>query len=148
MPSGALAFGKNTTFKVYFNNTPWLVITKTWRVTEQAVEATDGINGEQRDRLQKVTQFYRCTFDCYDDGSSNNLQNLITNQLQEDAQLPDLPLSGGLIFTYPALAGARKAFVLKNCTMGPLDIGSSGRTTAINSALSFRAQYFAAVAAA
>jgi hypothetical protein len=137
-----LVYGRDTKFKVYFNNAPWPVVVKTWRVQEQAVEAADGVNGEQRDRLQKITNFYKCTFDCYDDGSTDTLENLIANQQNEDAQQPDLSLSGGLIFTYRGNAGRRKAFVLKSCSLGPLDMNSGGRTTALNHALSFRAQYF------
>lgn len=148
MANTLFVYGKNTKFLVYFNNTPWPVTTKTWGVQEQCVEAADGVNGEDRDRLQKITNYYTCSFECYEDGSSNTLQNLILNQQNEDAQLPPLALSGGLLFTFPGIGGVRLGFTLSGCSMGPLDMKSAGRTSAFMHSLKFRAQYFNPVATA
>lgn len=141
-----LISGKNTNFKVSWNQTIWGLYVKTWSVEEVAVEAEDGVNGEQRDRLQKITKYFRAMFDCYDDGSSQILQNLITNQANDDAYNPQLPLAGGILFNYQNATKA--AFVLNGCTMGPLKMNSPGRTERLNHALSLRAQYFATVTAA
>ena len=69
--------GKNTTFKAYWNAQVWTLAVKSWSIEEVAVEAEDGVNGEQRDRLQKITKYFKCTFDCWEDGSSQTLQNLL-----------------------------------------------------------------------
>jgi hypothetical protein len=148
MASGLIAYGRDTRFLVQFNGGRWPVLVKSWRVQEQAVEAADGVNGEQRDRLQKITQFYKAMFDCYDSGNENTLSNLIQNQSNEDAQLPDLPVAGGLLFTFRGNRGIRQAFTLKNGTLGPLDMNMGGRTSALNHALSYRFQYFTQIPAA
>lgn len=138
--------GKNTSFRLQWNQSVWGIYTKTWSIEEVAVEAEDGVNGEQRDRLQKITKYYRCLFDCYDDGSSQTLQNLIINQTNDDNYNPQLPLAGGVLFNYQNQT--RAAFVLNGCSMGPLKVSGPGRTERIMHALSFRAQYFATVPAA
>lgn len=139
--------GKNTQFRLQWNATVFTVYTKTWSVEEVAVEAEDGVNGETRDRLQKITKYYRANFDCYDDGSSQILQNLITNQANDDAYNPQLPLAGGVLFTYQT-GNSKAAFVLNGCTMGPLKVNNPGRTERVMHSLSLRAQYFAQVTAA
>lgn len=148
MATGLVVYGRDTKFRVYFNNSLWPVVVKSWRIQEQAVEAADGVNGEIRDRLQKITNFFKCTFDCYDDGTTSTLENILFNQENEDAINPDLPFSGGVQFFYRNKAGSRKAFVLGDCSLGPMDINSGGRTSALNHALSFRARFFTAVPAA
>jgi len=142
MATGTILYGRDAKFKVYINNTPWVIVVRSWRIQEQATEAADGVCGEQRDRLQKITNFFRATFECYDDGSSRTIENLIANQQNEDAQLPDLPLSAGQILTFRGVGGTRKAFTLENCTIGPLDMSSSGRAAAFMHNLSLRAQQF------
>lgn len=138
--------GKNTTFRLYWNGSVWTVAVKSWSIEEVAVEAEDGVNGEQRDRLQKIVKYYKATFETWEDGASQTLQNLITSQANDDAFLPQLPLGGGILFRNQD--GSKMAFTLKGCTMGPLKTGSSGRTERIAHSLSFRAQYFNQVAAA
>lgn len=138
--------GRNTIFRVYFGGQAWSIFVKSWSVEEVCVEAEDGVNGETRDRLQKITKYYRASFDCFEDGSTQTLQNLITNQSNDDAYQPQLPLGGGILFKNQD--ASKQAFTLKNCTMGPLKMNSSGRTERFNQALSFRAQNFSQVATA
>jgi hypothetical protein len=129
--------GKHTNFRVYFNQQSWTVKTKTVRVTELGTEVTDQVNGENRARFQKLTDGYRVTFDCYEDGSSQILVNFLNNQSNEDANLPQLPLAGGLRFNF--LDGTAQALVLKNCNLGPLDLNIGGRTERVMHTIVFRA---------
>jgi hypothetical protein len=136
--------GKGSRFKVTFNNTFWLIKTKTWKITENATLVADDVNGEDRSRLQKLINFYDAAFDCYEDGAvSQILQSIVTNQKNEDASFPQLPMSGGILFNQ--LDGSRQGFSCINCTLGPMSFGSGGRTERIMHNLSFRFQYFQSV---
>lgn len=147
MATGILAHGRDTKFLVYFNSRKWVVLTRTWRIQEQATESAEGVNGEQRDRLQKITNFYRATFECFDDGSSQTIENLISNQANEDAELPDLPLSGGVTLTFRSVGTARRAYTMTDCSLGPLDMNEGGRAAPLMHNLSFRFRQFGAVPA-
>lgn len=147
MATGTLIYGRDAKFRVSFNGAPWVLVVKSWRIQEQATEAADGVCGEQRDRLQIITNFYRCTLECNDDGSSRTFENFIQNQLNEDSQLPDLPLAAGQILTFRGIGGTRKAFMLKDCTRGPLDFNVPGRSAAAVHTISLRARQFSSVPA-
>lgn len=138
--------------KVYFSPTPgappapWLIKVKSTRIQEVAVEVADGVCGELRDRLQKITNFYRVTHVCFDDGQSSILENWIANQQNEDNLLPQLQLGGGILFRY--LTGGAAAFTLNGCTMGPVDYDISGRTERNLATIMYRCTTFSKTAAA
>lgn len=138
-------YGKDTKFKVYFNNNNWPISVHTWSIVEVAVEADDPVNGEDRDRSQKITKYYGCQFNCYEDGSSSILQNILAMQAAQDSNLPNLPFNGGVLFKYRD--GTRGAFVLKDCTFGPMSMSDGGRTTVFKHDLKFKAKYFSQVPA-
>src|SRR5580658_5059541 len=98
--AGTLASGRNTVVKIYFNGNIWTLPTKTWDVEEVAVEFDDGVNGEIRDRLGKLTKYFKLMMSVYEDGSTNTITNIQTNIANDDAYQPQLPLSGGILFIY------------------------------------------------
>jgi hypothetical protein len=132
--------GKHCLARIRFNNQPWTVKVKSTRVEEVAVEAEDGVNGEERDRLQKLTKYYRVTQEVYQDSGSQIFENYLANQANEDANQPQLPLAGGLVFTY--LNGSKGGFTLSGCSLGPLNHNESGRTERNMNTITYRAQYF------
>jgi hypothetical protein len=143
-----LISGKHTRFTVYFNNQPFVVIVKTWSIEEVATEVADDVNGEERSRLQILTNYYKANFACYDDGSSNYLQNLLQSTQNDDAFNPQIPLNGGLLFNYLSGSGTQAAFAMNAATRGPLKVGSGGRVERVMHDLSMRFQYFNQVPAA
>ena len=143
-----LISGKHTRFTVYFNNAPFVVIVKSWNVEEVATEVADDVNGEERSRLQIITNFYKSAFACYDDGSSNYLQNLLLMTANDDAFNPQLPMAGGLLFNYLTASGQKAAFAMNGATRGPLKVGSGGRVERVMHDLSMRFLYFTPTPAA
>lgn len=139
--------GKHTRFTVYFNNQPFVIFTKSWSIEEVATEVADDVNGENRSRLQIITNFYKVDFAGFEEGGGNILQNLLLSTANDDAFNPQMPLAGGLLFNY-LNGGGKAAFALNNCSRGPLKIGSGGRTERLIHSLSYRAQYFTQVQAA
>jgi hypothetical protein len=125
----------------------WTVLVKSWTIEEVAVEFADGVNGENRARLGKICDYYKFGFDCFEDGSSNTLQNIITYQSNQDANQPDLAFNSGILFAYNN--GAKAAFTLGGQTvLGPYKGGSSGRTERVMHNLTGRAQLFQSVVTA
>jgi hypothetical protein len=145
-PSPDFVSGRHMKARVYFNGNVWAIKTKSMRVTELATEVTDQVNGEDRARFQKIIDGYEAEAECYDDGSSSILTNFIINQANEDANLPQLPLAGGLRFNY--LDGSAFACVFKNCTLAPLNVNIAGRSERTMHRVRFRAQYFSQTPAA
>ena len=137
--------GRHVRARVYFNNSPWELKAKSVRVEELATEVEDEVNGEARARFQKITKGFRVTLDCYDDGASSQiLQNWILNQQNEDNFQPQLPLAGGLKFSY--LDGTAGGFVLNGgANLGPLNTNIGGRSDRVMHTVVFRVQYFSTV---
>jgi hypothetical protein len=139
--------GRNTTFKLYFNNQPFVVKVKTWSIEEIAVEVTDQVNGEQRARFDIVTDGFKLMTDCYDDSSSNILTNIIAQITAADAINPALPFSGGVLFQYND--GLTKgAFTMNGAVRTPMKVASGGRTEAIEHTVGARFTQFASAPAA
>ena len=132
--------GKHAISRLYIKKQPWNVRIKSTRVQEVAEEIADQVNGENRARLQKLTDYYKVTHVCYDDGSSQIITNFILNQQNEDANQPQLPLAGGLVFNY--LDGSKGGYAMRVCTLGPLDIDISGRKERTMHTVQYRCQYF------
>ncbi len=146
--AGVLVSGKDTRFKVYVGNsgTPWTVTVKTWSIEEDGEIVKDDVNGETRSRAQKITDGYKFTFDCYEDGSSQILANCIATQAAIDANQPAPQFGSGVLFTYND--GTKAAFTLGTATLGPFKATDSGRKQRFMHSLSGFAQTFAQVQAA
>ncbi len=138
-------YGQNTVFRVTQNGQPWTLQVKSWSIAQTATEAADGVNGEKRDRHQTIVNGYACEFDPYTDSGSQVLATLIANQDVRDEGLADQSLAGAIIFEY--LNGTAQGFALKECTMGPFNVGSTGRNAPVMNKMKFRARWFAMVPA-
>lgn len=144
---GGLVTGSAVFARIYLattaggNPTPWKILARSIRVQEQATMVSDGVCGELRNRLMKVTNEYNVDVECFDDGSSSSLlTNWVLVQQNDDDYNPQLPMSGGLVFRY--LDGSAGAFTFNGCSMGPLDYNIAGRTDRAMGHVTFRCQYF------
>jgi hypothetical protein len=139
--SEPLISGKNTTFRVYLNNTPKTLWVKTWAIKESVVEVTDQVNGELRARVDVITDFFDCNFECYDDSQTALLEALIACIANDDAFNPPVPNSAGILFQYQN-GTSKKAFTLNGATRFPIDLKSGGRTERLMHTCHFRATTF------
>ena len=61
--------GENAVLRVYQQRgaavSPIYIPIKNWKINENATEVVEGVQGENRDRLDKVTNYYDITFDAY-----------------------------------------------------------------------------------
>lgn len=57
--------GQNAVLKLFQNNKPIYFACKVWDVEENATEIADGVGGENRDRLDKVINYFTMSVDIY-----------------------------------------------------------------------------------
>lgn len=137
--------GKDVKITFYVDNAPVVVKCKNINVEEVATEVADGINGDDRDELQSITNFFRISFSGFKD-SPKLLRALLANKRNDDAGLAQLNKAVGIRFSYRD--GTRAVFVAKEMTLDPFSIDVSGRTERVMQQVKCRARYFDEVKAA
>ena len=59
--------GKDAKMKIFINGTEMVANAKNWTVTADVTKTADGVNGEDRDRLDSFVNFYTYSATCYMD---------------------------------------------------------------------------------
>lgn len=134
--------GSNSTFKVYFNNRPLYLPCKVWNVDESATEHADGVNGEDRDRLDKTTNFFDTQLELFQ-SDMTVMQSYLDAIAADDAQ--GLPTVQTCALRLKLRDGTSANFILKECKVGPMKLASSGRADPIMLSLKVRSRYFVPV---
>ena len=142
-----LLSGKNTIFRLYFSGQPKNLFVKSWAIKEVAVDVKDDVNGELRARLDVITEYFDCNFECYDDSNTALLESLLASITNDDAFNPQVNISQGTLFRYQDGLTV-KAFTLNGVVRPPIDIKSGGRTERLMHTCHVRATDFAQVVAA
>lgn len=103
---------------------PVIVPIKNWKVTENATEIAEGVQGENRDRLDKVTNYYDVTFDVY----VNDATFINTYILAQDAlDSNEIPLKQLFSVQFDMVGGGRAAWAMQEAIVGPIDLGMTSR---------------------
>lgn len=131
--------GQNVVFKFYQQNKPVYLACKNWDVDENATEVSDGVNGENRDRLDKVTNSYTATLDVFQT-DQEVMQAYIAAQDADDTN--QLPLKQTCAIQITHRDGTRAAYILQECKVGPLKESMSGRADAVMLNVKVRFRYF------
>lgn len=144
MAKNAIPFfrGQDVVLKVYQNNAPIYLAAKNWTVEENATEINEGVNGEPRDRLDKVTNYYSGSVDVYQT-DQEVMQACIDNQVPDDNSSLPLPQAGAVQIRHRD--GTRAAYKMTGMKLGPWSENQSGRDQAVMLTLKFRFQYWSAV---
>lgn len=134
--------GQNVVLKFYQNNKPVYLNAKNWEVEENATEINEGVNGEDRDRLDKVTNFFSCSVDVYMQD-----QELIKAYLESLAtdDSAALPLRQVLAVQITERDQARAAYVMQEAKAGPIKFSMTSRPDPIMVNLKFRFRYLKSV---
>lgn len=132
--------GLNCTMRLYQNGSVLgNVLAKSWTCEENATEANDPVNGENRDRLDKVTNYYSATLELY------QIDQSVMDAIQ-DAQTPDddgvLPLVQDAAIQISQRDGGRAAYRLSECKFGPWSQSFSGRADAVMVTLKMRFRFW------
>ncbi len=131
--------GKDVVLRIYQDGKAIYIAAKNWDVTENAVEVADGVNGEQRDRLDKVTNFFSCSVDIFQTDMAI-VKKMMEAQAADDASA--LPLVQTAAVQIKNRDGTRNVFLLKECKFGPLTLTESGRSDAFMLNLKIRCRFF------
>lgn len=140
MPSNIPFFrGRNVKLKMYQDGKPVYLAAKNWDVEENATEIAEGVNGEERDRLDKVTNYFSCSVDIYQ-ADQELMNSIIAAQDQDD--LETLPLDQRCAVLINQRDGTSAAYGLMECKFGPFKMTQSGRGDAVMLNLKIRARYY------
>lgn len=139
MSSNAKFFkGENVALKMYQSGKPVTVLGKNFDIEESATEMNDGVNGENRDRLDKVTNYYNISVDLYQN-DQEQMEAIIAAQDVDDAAGFALPQSCAV--QIQQRDGTRAAYLLQECKFGPFKWASGGRDENTMLNLKIRARY-------
>lgn len=138
--------GKDVTCRYRQNNTPVSFQARSIEVEENAEEVADPVCGEDRDRLQIITNFFTITIEAYAPDLAV-LEAALEDIANNDAKAAPFNKVFGLRFQF--LDGAtKKAFVAREVARSPLRVSASGRRDRVMQTLRLRARYFEAAKAA
>ncbi len=131
--------GRDVLMKVYQDGAPVLIEAKNFDLEENATENADGVNGEDRDRLDKVTNFYSGSIDIYQ-SDQHVMDMIMAAQVQDDAA--GLPLEQFATFRFNNRDGTRTTYILQECKFGPFKDNASGRGDTVMLNLKIRGRYW------
>lgn len=130
--------GQNVVFKLYQDNKPVYIAAKVWDVEENATEVADGVNGEDRDRLDKVVNFYSVSIDIFQTDQSVVQAYLDAVAADDAAQLPKKQ-TGAIQIKHRD--GSRAAYLLQEMKVGPMKLSNQSRQEAVMLNLKIRFRY-------
>jgi len=130
--------GQNVTLRFYQNGTTKYVAAKNWDIEANGTEVNEGVNGENRDRLDYILNGYTGSFDAYQ--SDMELMKAIIDQQQaEDDQGP--PVIQTFAVQIVLRDGTRKAYLLQEAVVGPFKQSMSTRADPFMLNVKFRCRY-------
>lgn len=120
--------GQNVVLKARQDNKNVTLLAKVWDVEENATEVNEGVNGEHRDRLDKVTNFYSISLDVYQT-DQEVMQAILDAQDVDDAN--GLPLKQTCAIQINHRDGTKAAYILQEAKFGAFKMSQSGRADAV-----------------
>lgn len=131
--------GQNVILRLYQDGKSVYIAAKNWKVEENATEAADGVNGEIRDRLDKVTNYYTATVDIYQ-ADAELMNAIIDAQDADDAQ--GLPLKQTAAVLKSHRDGTKSAYLMQEAKFGPWTDDAPGRAENIMLNLKLRFRFW------
>lgn len=139
--SSAIPFfrGQNVILKFYQGNQPIYIAAKNWDVEENATENADGVNGEHRDRLDKVTNYFTANVDIFQTDQAVVAAYLASVEADDNNLLP-LNQLGAVQINHRD--GTRASYLLQEMKAGPMKLSNSSRQEAVMLNLKLRFRFF------
>jgi len=134
--------GQNAVLKLYQENKPIYIACKTWDVDENATDIADGVNGENRDRLDKVTNYFTVTVHIFQTDQSVVEKYMEAQEEDDNANLPKVQ-TGAIQIHHRD--GTRACYLLSEMKVGPMKITMSSRQEAVMLQLKLRFRYFKSI---
>lgn len=137
--------GIQSVFKFFIDGKEIILNAKSWSVKANVTKIADGVNGEERDRLDRTVNYFEITADCYQ-RNTDLLEAAINDIVNDDQSVTPLEKAGGC--RLKIRDGSRKAFLCKEIILDDFDINASGRSDRTMVKLNFRCRYFESVRSA
>jgi len=134
------ASGKDATINLFINGSAVATLDiKSWSCKRNTTKIDDGVQGENRDRLDAITNSFSIDLEGFNQ-TMTKLQALLTDLANDDAQVQ--PTDKQVSFVIKPRDGTKVGFLAKGCCLDDWEIGAQGRTDRIMSKIPLRAQYF------
>ena len=131
--------GKNASFKFYLNGNPVVLNVKSWSCKPNVTEIADGVCGEDRDRLDTITNYYEFQVEAFL-SDLRPVAALLSDTANRDQNV--LPYRKEVSLTIKPNDGSKSAFVASEMSIGAWDLGVGGRTDRAMLKVPFRSRYF------
>lgn len=131
--------GQNVVLKLYQDNKPIVLLAKNWDIEENATEIADGVNGENRDRLDKVTNYFSGSVDVFQADQEQIEAYMAAQDADDTNQLPKTQ-SGAVQINHRD--GTKAAYLLSELKLGPFKTGMTSRQDAVMLNLKFRFRFY------
>lgn len=139
MPTTPFASGKNHKLVFILNDDKVTLFPRTWNVKENATISADPVNGEDRDRLQKVVNFYEMSVNAYVD-TFKPLDALIANSKHLDLLTGAQP-AGIAMMIYPN-DGTKALYQGRELSIDDWEYNPGERATRAMMTIPIRFRYF------
>lgn len=134
--------GRNVILKFYQQKgaamKPVYLAAKNWKVSENATEVAEGVNGEDRDRLDKVTNYYDVTFDIFQSDMEFMDAYMEAQDADDNVQLP-LKQSFAVLIKTPK---GNFVYLCQEAKVGPWDDSMTGRPDPLMKSCKARFRYY------
>lgn len=134
------AAGKDATIVFFIDGNPTQEIDcKSWEMQRNATEINDGVCGEDRDRLDSITNFFVIDVECFTK-TAKVLDALLADQAVDDSGAAATEKNFSLVLK--PRDGSKKGYSAREVSLGAWRIGAGGRTDRIMTKVPLRARYF------
>lgn len=118
---------------------PVYIAAKNWDVEENAAEIADGVGGERRDRLDKVTNYYSGSVDIFQ-ADQEVMRAYLKAQAADDAH--QFPLKQSFAVMIKQVGGVNACYLCKEAKVGPFKKSMSSRQDVVMLNLKFRFRFY------
>jgi hypothetical protein len=130
--------GKDAKIRLFINGTEMIANAKSWSVTKDVTKVSDGVNGEDRDRLDSFVNFFSWAMTCYMDKVSQ-VDALLAYDANTDLQVARFDCAVGI--TFKLQDGSKKAYVGKEIALDDWNVNQTDRKERTMFQLNFRSRY-------
>lgn len=141
MPAASIPFvnGKDAKLRLFVNGTEVILTAKTWSVKSNVTKYADGVDGEDRDRLGRVVNYFELAANCFQAGTTQ-LDAVLADVANDDTQVPPLVKAAGV--RLKLIDGTRVSYVAKELILDDFDFNQAGRGDRVMFTLNMRFRYF------
>ena len=139
------ATGKDYKFSFFINGSPVKEFDiRSFSVTRNVTDVTDDVLGEDRSRLDAITNFFSIDASTFTTTAAQ-MQALLDEQANDDANGTPTQKSFAIVLTPRGGSGPKTGFIAKEVSLGGWKHDVNGRTERSMTSYPLRARYFETV---